>query len=158
MPLHKGSREATGEYFDDFDDLGSKEKGGVFGGLGRDYYEGVHEELVPEGLRVRMQCRLCGVERNIVLDWEELYIAGSNGPGMTPLLPRGWSLSAANGAMHPNILCNGRCGDPRGVFAPMITPDEAAEHVRQGVLQGFIPQQHMQQWEHRVQAFRRQHG
>jgi hypothetical protein len=156
MGLHKGARIEGADYFDDFGEQ-FKDDGGILKGLGQNFHEGVREELTPTGLKVSLSCRMCGRENPVLVDWEELFYIGSNGPGMSPLLPKDWAYSEENQAVYPtNILCRGKCqGTP---VAPMITPDEAQEYFGQGLSQGFVTPQSAQAWKRQVALYRQQHG
>jgi len=150
--MFKGARVEAGEYFDE---IMKKDAGGVFEGLGIDDYEGVKETVNGDGLQIRMNCRQCNKQHDVTLEWQELFLVASNTPGRSPILPNGWAYSQNNGKVYPaNIPCS-KCGQP---LCPQVTPDEARERVNQGVSQGLIPPQSIQQWGQQVALYRQQHG
>jgi len=152
MPLHKGPRNADGgDYFDDFDDVSDREGGGVFGGgLGRTEFESLKERVGPGGITVGMQCRRCGKDAAAEISWYELYVIGSNGPNIRPLLPEGWARSDNNMAAYP-VLQHQGCGGP---ICPMFTPDEAREAIGRAVQAGYVTQDQLQQWREAVARYR----
>jgi len=149
--MFKGSRVEEADYFDD---VLTKDAGGVFEGLGIDDYESVRESVSADGLKISMNCRKCNKPRDVTLDWQELFLVGSNGPGLTLLKPNGWEYSQNNGKLYPaTVQCS--CGGP---LCPQITPDEARERVNQAVQQGLVSRQSLQQWGNQVALYRQQHG
>ena len=149
--MFKGSRDAGVDYFDD---VLTKDAGGVFEGLGIDDYESVKESVNTDGLKISMNCRTCNKPREVTLDWQELFLVGSNGPGLALLKPTGWEYSQNNGKLYPaTVQCS--CGGP---LCPQITPDEARERVNQAVQQGLVSRQSLQQWGNQVALYRQQHG
>lgn len=141
--MFRGKREAGVDYFDDV--LG--EVGGIHEGIGLDDFEGVREKLVPEGLELFMKCKLCGKDHRVILEWEELFVVGSNTPGLPPILPPGWQYSSVNQDAYNAMSC-GKCRGP-GV-APHVTPEEARRLVNQGVSRGLVSPQALQMWKQRV--------
>lgn len=152
--MFKGSRDPGVDYFDD---VLRKDDAGVFGGLGIEDYDGLKEEISPEGLKIRMNCRSCGKEHDVTLEWQELYIAGTNGlPGASLLLPNGWQYSQNNGKLYPaNIKCS-KC--PDGFLCPQITPDEARARVNDALSQNLIDPNLLAQWKQQVTMYRQQRG
>jgi len=149
--MFKGSRDAGVDYFDD---VLTKDAGGVFEGLGLDDYEGVRETVNADGLKISMNCRKCNKPREVTLDWQELFLVGSNGPGFALLKPDGWEYSQNNGKLYPaSVRCN--CGEP---LCPQITPDEARERVNQAVQQGLVARGALQQWGQQVALYRQRNG
>jgi len=153
MVLHRGARVEGADYFDDHG-TGSSNEGGVFKGLGHDNFESVHEELQQEGLALRYPCHVCGQDMPLVVDWEELFVIGTNGPNVAPLLPQGWVYSANNAACYPGqvqgLNCR-KCSSPPGV---MLTPDECREYVNQALGQGLIDRNQLAQWQQKAQLYR----
>jgi hypothetical protein len=150
--MHKGARVNGGDYFDD---IAQREDAGVFGGLGVEDYEGIKESISPDGLVIRMNCRVCGKQHDVTLEWEELFVVGSNGPGLSPMMPPGWTYSENNAKLYPtNIPCS-KCGDK---LCPQVTPDEARERVNDAVQRSMIPQQALAGWRHQVAMYRGRQG
>ena len=148
----RGARVEGGEYFDDI--LGA-DAGGIYDGHGLDDYEGMHETVTPQGVRIRMNCRKCGQQHDVTLDWKELYLVGSNGPGKALLKPRGWEYSPNNGSLYPaTVLCS-KCRDP---LCPQVTPDEAQSRVRDAISRNLIPMGEAQLWQNEVAAWRQANG
>lgn len=141
--MFRGKREAGVDYFDDV--LG--EVGGIHEGTGLNDFEGVKERLVAEGLQLQMKCRLCGKSHNVVLEWEELFVVGSNNPGMAPVLPPNWRYSQNNQDAYTMLACS-RCGGEG--LAPHVTPEDARKIVNQGVSRGLVPPQAVNAWKQRV--------
>jgi hypothetical protein len=139
--MYKGPREEGVDYFDDV--LGDNEEAGVLEGGGLRDYDRVREKISPEGLNAEMQCRLCGKRASVTLEWLELFVCGSNGPGQPLIMPKGWQYSQNNGTMFCAIRC-GKCSD--GGYYPHVTPDEARRYVNAAVARGFVSQQALQQW------------
>jgi hypothetical protein len=149
---HKGARHEGGDYFDD---IVEREDAGVFGGLGVEDYEGVKESIKDDGIQVRMNCRVCGKEHDVTLEWKELFIVGTNGPGVTLVAPPGWTYSDNNGKLYPaNIPCS-KCHSP---LCPMVTPDEARQRVNDAVSRGVVQVGAVQQWSQQVNMYRQQQG
>jgi len=149
--MFKGARVQGGDYFDD---KLTEDAGGVFAGLGIDDYEGVKEQVSPDGLTIRMNCRACNKPREVTLDWKELTIVGSNGPGKSLVMPPGWDYSRNNAKLYPaNIPCN--CG---AALCPQITPDEAKQRVVDAVSQGLVQPAQVQAWVQQVDLYRQQGG
>lgn len=153
--LHKGRREEGVDYFDDFDVPGDREGGGIFtGSLGQAEFESVRNFVDPEnGLGNRMSCRNCGKAAIVWIGWEELYIIGTNGPGVAPLLPQGFQYSENNNDVYPTTSKCLKCGTP---VCPHVTPDEAREHVNAATNAGYIPMGAIHQWQQAAQAHRAQ--
>lgn len=141
--MHQGKREAGVDYFDDV----LSETGGIHEGGGLSDFEDVKEKIVADGLQLQMKCRLCGKAHNVVLEWEELFVVGSNGPGASPLLPANWQYSNNNQDAYTAIQCS-RCHGPG--LSPHVTPDEARKIVNQGVSRGFVPPQAVNAWKQRI--------
>jgi len=141
--MFRGKRETGVDYFDDV--LG--ETGGIHDGRGLEDFEGVKERIVNEGLQLQMKCRLCGKAHNVVLEWEELFVVGSNTPGTAPLLPPRWQYSENNQDAYTALQCS-RCHGPG--LAPHMTPDEARKVVNQGLSRGFVNPQAVNAWKQRV--------
>jgi hypothetical protein len=150
--MHKGARVQGADYFDD---IGQREDAGVFGGLGVEDYEGIKESIDTDGLVIRMNCRRCNKSHDVTLEWQELFIVGSNGPGLAPMWPPGWAYSENNAKLYPtNIPCS-KCQE---LLCPMVTPDEARERVNDAVARGMIPMQALAAWKHQVAMYRGQRG
>jgi hypothetical protein len=148
--LYRGARVAGADYFDDLNQEG-QENPGIFKGGGLSGYEGVSEYLGPEGIEVKMQCRQCGRECIVTLEWEELFVCGSNGPGLSLLLPNGWRYSENNGTMYSANQC--RCGAKEG-FCPHVTPDECRRHVQAAIARGLVSRQQALAWKAKVDQYR----
>jgi len=153
MVLHKGARVEGADYFDDFGTRQNREGGGILSGLGQDDFESVQETIGGEGLQVKMNCRLCGKQHVVTLEWEELFVVGTNGPGVAPLIPTGWQYSENNGACYPAMINCAKCGEDGGL-CPMVTPQEARDRVNEAVGRGAIPVGAIQMWKQRVSGFR----
>ncbi len=150
--MHKGARVNGADYFDD---IAQREDAGVFGGLGVEDYEGVKESIDESGLVIRMNCRSCGKQHDVTLEWKELFMVGSNGPGLSPLMPPGWQYSDNNGKLYPaNIPCS-KCSN---LLCPQVTPDEARDRVNDAVSRGMVPIQALAGWKHQVDMYRSQRG
>jgi len=150
--FHKGHRVEGADYFDD---LAQRQDAGVFGGLGIEDYESVTESMSPDGLVIRMNCRNCGKQHDVTLEWSELFVCGTNAPGLPLLKPRGWEYSQNNAKLYPdNIPCS-KCGEK---LCPQITPDEARQRVNDAVQRGLVPMQAVAGWKHQVDMLRSQHG
>jgi hypothetical protein len=135
--------------FDTFDDiLGDNDDGGVFAGSGHKTYEGIKQTSQANGIKAEMQCRSCGKPGGLLLDWNELFVIGTNGPNTPVLLPPGWKLSPSNRSAYVELQCS--CGKPG--FALHVTPDEAAKHVKTAMASGLMPQAQVEQ----MKAFVRQ--
>lgn len=164
--LHRGGRTAGADYFHDFDVAGEREQGGIFGGsLGASEYENIKQGVDPQnGLGVEMSCRACGNRVAIWISWEELYVIGSNGPGVAPVLPPGYAYSENNQTAYPNNIHCPSCGrkDVQGegteVIAPHLTPQEAAERVKEAVSQGWIAPQQIEVWKQNLRVSRARVG
>jgi len=151
MPLHNGARVEGADMFDDFSDTANREGGGVFGGsLGLAEFEGVKQRTEAQGLMVEISCRKCGARANMTIEWEELYVIGSNGHDVKPLLPRGWQYSPNNAACYPGQC---RCGCGANI-CPMVTPDEAREQVMIAAQLGYITRNQSQLWRAQTSAAR----
>lgn len=150
--MFNGARHQGGDYFDD---IANREDAGVFGGLGVEDYEGTKESISSDGLEVKMNCRSCGKEHKVTLEWMELYICGTNMPGAALLKPRGWEYSSNNSKLYPmNVPCS-KCGER---LCPQVTPDEARQRVNDAVSQGLVPMQALAGWKHQVDMVRGQQG
>lgn len=135
--------------FDDFGDiLGDNDDGGVFAGSGHKTYENVKQTTQADGVRVEMQCRSCGKPGALLMDWNEMFIIGTNGPNTPILLPPQWQLSPNNKSVCFIQGCT--CGKPG--FAIHITPDEAARHVQTAIKSGVMHPSQVEQ----MKAFVRQ--
>jgi len=135
--------------FDDFADiLGDNDDGGVFAGSGHRSYENVKQSTQANGLRVEMQCRMCGKPGALNIDWNELFVIGTNGPNTPVLLPPNWSLSPTTKSAVVTANCS--CGKPG--YAVHVTPDEAARHVQTAMKSGLMQPQQVEQ----MKAFVRQ--
>lgn len=141
--MFRGKREQGVDYFDDV----LSETGGIHEGGGLEDFEGVKEKLVTDGLQLQMKCRLCGKAHNVVLEWEELFVVGSNAVGQPPLLPQNWQYSTNNQDAYTQIQCS-RCHNPG--LAPHVTPEEARKIVNQGVSRGLVNPQAVNAWKQRV--------
>lgn len=151
--MFKGARVQGGDYFDDV--FRGNDKAGVFEGIGVDDYENVKETVDQDGLQVRMNCRVCNQAANVTLEWMELYIVGSNGQGLSLLVPTGWAYSPNNASLYPaNIPC-GKCRAP---LCPQITPDEARSRVNDALGRGLIDQAQVRQWQAACAGYRQQQG
>jgi hypothetical protein len=150
--MFKGSRIHGGDYFDD---IASREDAGVFSGLGVEDYEGIGEQMSDDGLVIRMNCRGCGKQHDVTLEWMELYICGTNMPGASLLKPRGWEYSQNNAKLYPNNIPCSKCSDK---LCPQITPDEARQRVNDAVQRGLVPMQALAGWKHQVDMVRGQQG
>jgi RNase P subunit RPR2 len=147
----RGKREPGIDYFDDFTE--NNEKAGVFEGTGFDDYEGVKESVSPEGVKVRMSCRKCGQAHELTLEWQELFVVGSNGPGKALLKPRGWEYSENNGALFPTHVFCKKCREP---LCPQVTPDEARARVNDAISRNLVPMGQAHQWQAEVASWRGQ--
>ena len=152
MVFHKGARVEGGDYFEDFE-RGNKESGGILSGLGQDDFEEVQESVASDGLQVKMNCRKCGKQHIVTLEWEELYVVGTNGPGVAPLLPTGWQYSENNGRCYPATIHCSKCGE-EGALCPQVTPDEARDRVNDAVGRGAVQMGQIQMWKQRVDQHR----
>lgn len=151
MSTFGGQRERGVDYFDDI--LGNNDKAGVFEGGGVEDYEGLKETVDSEGLRIRINCRRCNLPHDLTLEWKELFIVGSNGPGKALLKPRGWQYSENNGSLYPaDVLC-GKCRAP---LCPQVTPDEARQRVNDAISRNLVSMGDATQWATEVQSWRGQ--
>jgi hypothetical protein len=148
----QGSRVDGGEYFDD---VTGRDDAGVFHGLGAEDYEGIKETLGPDGLTVTMNCRVCGKAHAVTLEWMELFVVGTNGPQVAPMLPRGWAYSDANGKAYPNHIPCSKC---QAKLCPMVTPEEARQHVNDALSRGLVQMGAVQQWQQSANMYRQQGG
>jgi len=153
MTVFRGQREQGVDYFDDV--TGNNDKAGVFEGAGIDDYEGVKETVSPDGVKVRMNCRKCNQAHEVTLEWQELFVVGSNGPGRSLLTPTGWQYSQNNGTLYPTTVTCRKCREP---LCPQVTPDEARSRVNDAVSRSLIPMGAVQQWNDQVTAWRSQAG
>ena len=145
--MFKGKREDGVDYFDDI----LTEQGGIHEGRALGEFEGIKEQITPEGLKVTTSCRLCGKKHDVWLDWKELYVVGANGLGAPPLLPEGWDYSENNSDAFVQLRCS-KCNQP-GISVHM-TPEEARQAVNTAQSRGFIQQQQAAQWRQQVVAAR----
>ena len=77
--MYQGKRIDNAEYFDDQ----MEGVGGLFeGSQGLTDQEGIKQSISDAGQVVDMNCRLCGKKHKVTLEWEEMYVVGSNTPGM----------------------------------------------------------------------------
>src|SRR6185295_6904859 len=148
----KGARVQDAEYFDD---VTGRSDGGIYGGQGLEDYEGVKESVSTEGVKIDMNCRRCNKAHQVTLEWQELYLVGSNGPNKSPLLPNGWTYSQNNQTLYPtNVPCS-KCGEP---LCPHVTPDEARARVNDAASRGLIPAQALAAWGQQAAGYRAQNG
>lgn len=151
--MFRGERAANVDYFDDYFEAENNPAGaGILKGGALGQYEGVRESMGPDGLQVKMACRKCGKDHMVTLEWEELFVCGTNGPGKPPLFPRGWRYSENNGTMYPSLQCS-KCGG-EDALCPHVTPDECRRHVNAAVQRGFIAPQMIEVWKQKVAAHR----
>jgi len=150
--MYKGNREAGVDYFDD---ISNRMADGVFAGQGVDDFEGVKEQINADGLEVKLNCRRCGKTAAVTLEWNELYVVGTNGAGKSLLLPPGWQYSPNNSACYPANLPCSKCAAP---LCPQVTPDDARKRVEDAVSQGVVSLPQVQQWQASVGQYRRQSG
>lgn len=143
---HRGPRVEGAEYFDDMENANS---GGVLGGIAEAQFDSVAQQVSKDGLQVNMSCRLCGRPVAVIVTWEELFVIGSNGPGLRLVMPAGWAYSQANGTLYPQLPC-GKCAE--GVICPHFTPDEARALVNQANAAGWISPAQTQAWGAKVAA------
>ncbi len=153
MSVFRGARVDGAEYFDDI--TGQNEDAGVFAGLGSDDYENTKETVGNEGLKVQMNCRVCNQRHEIVLEWQELFIVGSNGPGRSLLKPTGWEYSENNAKLYPaNVPCK-KCNAP---ICPQVSPDEARQLVNDAVSRNLVSSEAAAHWNQQVQSVRASRG
>jgi hypothetical protein len=152
MTTFAGKREDGVDYFDD---ITSRDDAGIYAGSGIDDYEGLKESVNQDGVQVRMNCRRCGKAHAVTIEWQELYLVGSNGPGKSLLMPRGWQYSPNNHKLYPmNVPCS-KCQEP---LCPQFTPEEARNRVTDALHRGLIQPQLAQQWQQEVASVRAQGG
>lgn len=128
--------------YDQFDDMRSDDTGGTLESPGLKDYDNVKQDTTAEGLAVEVSCRLCNKKHKVTLEWPELYVIGSNKPGVPPLMPPGYHRSE-QGTAFVQFACS-KCGGP-GV-AIHVTPDEAARHLNAAVGAGFVSKEQAAQW------------
>ena len=150
--MFKGARIQGGDYFDD---IAQRDDAGVFSGLGVEDYESIGEQMSNEGLVIRMNCRACGKQHDVTLEWQELFICGTNVPGAALLKPTGWEYSANNAKLYPNNIPCSKCGQ---ALCPQITPDEARQRVNDAVQRGLVSMQAIATWKNQVDMIRAQRG
>lgn len=153
MSVHRGSRVDGGEYFDDI--LGRNDDAGVFSGLGIDDYENTKETVGQEGLKVQINCRKCNQRHEIVLEWQELFVVGSNGVGKSLLKPNGWEYSENNGKLYPAHVPCKKCREP---LCPQVSPDEARQLVNDAISRNLVSMEAVGHWSNQVQAYRARGG
>ena len=146
---YTGSRVDGAEYFDDIVD--QHEDAGVFQGLGAEDYEETKETVTADGLKVSMNCRVCGRRHDVTLEWRELYLVGANGPSLPLLKPQGWDYSPNNGKLFPVTVHCAKCSN---LLCPQVTPDEARNRVNDAISQGLLPREQAQQWAAQVAQYR----
>lgn len=155
--MHNGKRIQGSEYFDDILEsggIGGTGNAGILNSAGLDDYDSIQEKVIPNGVEVSVNCRLCNSKRGIVMEWPELYQIGSNNPQMPPLIPPGWQFSPNNGSAVFVAACPA-CG--QAGLAVHVTPDEARRKVESAVNAGLIPPQAVQQWRAQVARARGQY-
>lgn len=140
------------DYFDDI----RGETGGIHESMGLNQYEGLREHVADDGVKVKMDCRFCGGPAVVTVEWNELFIVGSNGPGRPPMLPRSeagaeWHYSPNNHTAYVQLRC-GRCGEPG--LAAHFSPDEARQQVNGAAQRGMVSPQQIAAWKQRVAAAR----
>lgn len=143
--LHKGQRIPGADYFDDHGESGSDT--GIFEHSGgAEAYEGEKRKRTREGIEIEFSCKTCGARKNLVLDWRELTIVGSNMPGMPgPLiLPEGWAQSQTTGVPGNVVVCS-TCRKLANVFP--VTPDAARAEITKAIDGGLLPLGQMKQWQ-----------
>jgi len=150
--MWNGSRHEGADYFDD---VLSKEDAGVFQGGGVEDYEGIKEKMSPDGLVVTMNCRVCGKQHEVTLEWKELFICASNNPGMSLLKPQGWEYSPNNAKLYPAAVPCSKCG---AALCPQITPDEARSRVNDAIQRGLVDMATAQVWKQQIDQIRAQRG
>jgi hypothetical protein len=157
--MHKGPRVAGGEYFDDvvlntgIGGLGSD--AGILHGRGLDDYDGLTEQVLPEGVQVEMNCRRCNRKQGIVLEWPEIFIVASNTPQLPPIAPRGWMYSPNNGTVALIQRCPG-CGAQEGL-ALHVSPQEARTYLKSASEAGIVTKEQLHVWGQGVAGLRAQH-
>lgn len=147
-----------GNRYDEFDDFlsgeaGVHEGGGILDSQGLRDYEGIETRVEAEGAAVTVNCRKCNKKRKIVIEWPELIILASNGPGQRPVLPKGWQFSENNLTGFVTLRCSS-CGEPG--FSIHMTPEEAQGHVRSGLASGLLHPAQVQQVQQQMARVRGQ--
>lgn len=154
MSVFRGPRDPGVDYFDDYTG-GTNDDGGVFEGGGIKDYENLRESVGPDGVKIRINCRKCNKGHDLTIEWQELFVVGSNGPGKTMLPPSGWQYSENNGTLYPaNVHCS-KCREP---LCPQVTPDEARQRVNDAVSRNLIPMGQAKAWADEVSAWRARNG
>lgn len=147
----RGARERGVDYFDDI--MGENVDHGMFTGMGSADHDRVQQKISKGGVSILMNCRFCGKRAEVEIPWEELFYVGANGPGKPLVTPEGWFKSDTNLDLYTLMRCEyGKCGGERG-YAPHFTPDEARSLVGQAVASGFISQQQLAQWNHKLRMY-----
>lgn len=143
-----GARIHGADYFDDMTGVG-----GILESKGLDDYEGLKEEVKPEGIEVKLNCWGCNRPREVVIEWPEVILVAENKQGAPPVLPPGWKYSANNHTAYIAFNCRG-CGQHEGIAVHM-TPQEAQEHVKRGLGAGFVNPQQIQAIRQKMAPYRR---
>jgi len=136
-------REKNVDYFDDI----LSETGGIHDGRAMDAFEGMSETITPEGLKVKMSCTFCGREHLVTLEWEELYVIGSNMNRPRPILPQKWAYSPNNQSAYVQFRCSTCNNDGIAVHE---TPAEAQTACHQGRQRGYINDQQIAVWQQKL--------
>lgn len=142
--MYRGKRIDGADYFDDAIE---ETEGGILEGHGRNDFEGIREKVHADGVQVDLACRLCGKRHAVTLEWEELYVVGSNGPNVPPVFPPGWAYSPNNQDAFIEIRCS-KCGN-NGI-APHVRPEEARGYINTAVQNGRITPNQIGAWKQGV--------
>jgi hypothetical protein len=150
--MFSGKRDEGVDYFDD---VMKRDDAGIYSGAGHEDYEGIQESVSADGVQILMNCRRCGKRHAVTIEWQELFVVGSNGPGKSLMTPRGWTYSPNNQKLYPmNVPC-AKCQEP---LCPQFTPDEARSRVNDAAHRGLIPMNLIQQWQAEVNSYRASQG
>lgn len=118
--VFRGAREKGMDYFDDI--MGDNTVPAIFDGDGFKNFDSMKTEPTPEGMAIKMHCRACHLEAELLLSWAELFIV-AHAP-RSGLLPSGWKRSEVNRSAYPEINC--RCDT---LLPVNIEPEWAAHQV-----------------------------
>jgi hypothetical protein len=152
LNAYRGSRQETGDYFDDLTGDNNSNDAGILGGSGLAAYDRVQEKLTTEGIEItQLACRRCGNTANMTITWEELFYVSQNGPGRPLVLPQGWFKSDTNLDCFVMYPCP-KCGAEEG-FAVHFTPDEAKKRLMQAGNSGLISPTQVQTWASKMQSY-----
>lgn len=146
--MHKGSRIADADYFDDR--LEDRD-GGVLSSEGLNDYDSVKSKLTSAGYEVLRNCTHCGTKRKITIEFDELFKVGMNRQGRPVMLPADWEFSPNNGTAFVSLPCNS-CGEHG--LAVHVTPDEAKKVYTSAADSGLIKPREVQQHQQQMAAMR----